>query len=171
MVALKSNQIVLQPLVFRGSATVILVIQALLTTGVVLNFGGSKIEVFLQVILGTSTLIVLAVSWSISGPGLEVLAQNNNFQTIDVSHDERIVQQIVLDREPAGSQRKVDSTIIVKNYALVGVSDDYTGGVTLLKKDFGNWEIVTETGGALGKSDLMYYGVPENVANQLIPKY
>ncbi len=115
-----------------------------------------------RLVLSTSLVVCGAITWSIAAPQFPVVAEN-----WEMYSDEQAVQQLVLQAEPAGSLRQIDSTKIVENYALVGISDDYTGGVVLLKKDNGTWTIVFETGGALGKSDLIRKGVPEYIAEEL----
>jgi len=100
-----------------------------------------------------------------------VLAQNSNYSDINSqSVDRRIIEKIIIDKFPPEGSFQITSLTIVEDYALVGVADDYTGGASLLKKEQGIWEIVVETGGALGVNDLVSYGVPEAIAEELMPK-
>ena len=115
-----------------------------------------------RLVLSTSLVVCGAITCTIVSPQFPVVAEN-----WEMYSDEQAVQQLVLQAEPVGSLRQIDSTKIVENYALVGISDDYTGGVVLLKKDNETWAIVFETGGALGKSDLIRKGVPEYIAEGL----
>lgn len=67
-----------------------------------------------------------------------------------------------LDRRP------INFFKVVKNYAIIAVSDAYTGGTYLYKWNGKNWELVVATGGGLNANDLMIFNVPSNIASDLV---
>ena len=87
------------------------------------------------------------------------------------SIDEAKVRQMVMAREAsAGGQRKIVYLAVVGDYAYVGLADDYTGGVSLYQKERNQWTVVAESGGAYTAKDLETFGVPPDIAQQLVPQ-
>ncbi len=87
------------------------------------------------------------------------------------SIDEAQVRQMVMAREAdAGGQRKIVYLAVVGDYAYVGLADDYTGGVSLYQKERNQWTVVAESGGAYTAKDLETFGVPPDIAQQLVPQ-
>ena len=87
------------------------------------------------------------------------------------SIDEAQVRQMVMAREAdAGGQRKIVYLAVVGDYAYVGLADDYTGGVSLYQKEGNQWTVVAESGGAYTAKDLETFGVPPDIAEQLVPQ-
>jgi len=122
---------------------------------------------FLRCLLLTTVFIPLILTDSNLSLNRQVIAQDNVISN-HRSNEVEILSKIALSLEPLGSQRKVDSGTIVKNYAMVGVSDKYTGGVVLLKKENDKWSTVFATGGGLNKSDLLNLQVPNEIVNLFI---
>ena len=120
---------------------------------------------------GAMAIIIITLFWCT--PRGKAFAQNNYLiaQYEQSVSDEEIIVQIITANFPPDSSRRISSIRIVENYALVSVVDDYTGGVSLLRKENDTWSIVVETGGALGVSDLLNYGVARDIANRLVPHY
>ena len=123
------------------------------------------------ILTGTTVIILVILFWCT--PRGEAFAQNNYLlaQYQQSVSDEEIISQIITANFPPDSSRRISSIRIVENYALVSVVDEYTGGVSLLRKENDAWSIVVETGGALGVSDLLNYGVARDIANRLVPHY
>lgn len=89
----------------------------------------------------------------------------------EISKDEAILRKTVMERETSsGGRGKIIYLKIASNYALVGIADDYTGGMSLYQKSNGTWKVLAESGGAFTVNDLKSLGIPSSIAKQLIPK-
>jgi hypothetical protein len=63
---------------------------------------------------------------------------------------------------------EVGQTMSVENYALVNWTYGEMGGQVLLKKEDGQWKVVTGSGGSLQNAEyLMKLGVPSGIAKTL----
>jgi hypothetical protein len=85
-------------------------------------------------------------------------------QTIERAAVKKAVQQ-ELGQSPLF---KVDKVAVTSDYALVIWLQGEGGGEALLKKASGTWTILANSGGAYGLKDLRGYGVPKEIAEQLL---
>lgn len=84
-------------------------------------------------------------------------------QTVD---DFELIRSVIAQR--TGHPTKVKPIHIVENYAFTSYVYGHAGGQALLKKNNGQWNVVTSDGGWIQEeSYLVKFGVPRNIAFEL----
>ena len=111
----------------------------------------------------------------ISSPTVNAITPQN--QTIQISQVDadpsEQVNQATLDylladvTEPA-QQPSVTRTTIVETYALITWQWGETGGQTVLELTDETWQVLVSGGGAVDAATLVSFGVPADIAEQLI---
>ena len=84
-------------------------------------------------------------------------------QTVD---DFEVIRSVIA--QTTGHPTKVKPIHIVENYAFASYVYGHAGGQALLKKNNGQWNVITSDGGWIQEASyLMKYGVPRNIALEL----
>ena len=121
-----------------------------------------------KIIISTLVLLIATMGFVPWTPWIA----SNSAMAQTISSDEAALRQIVMQEEAAvGSQRQIYSLKIVGDYATVSLRDNYTAGTSIYQKVNGVWQVLVESGGAFSVQELMNYGVPLEIAKQLVPRY
>lgn len=97
-----------------------------------------------------------------------VLAQQQRSRASDI---QQITKAVFQDNQPISPQApvKVDEVKIVNSYAIaIVLIGEHGGGMSVLQKKQGIWQVIGGGGGAVDEKYLVELGVPPSTAQQLI---
>ncbi len=99
---------------------------------------------------------------------ISVLAQRQRSRASDI---QQITKAVLQDNQPISPQApvKVDEVKIVNSYAIaIVLIGEHGGGMSVLQKKQGIWQVIGGGGGAVDEKYLVELGVPSSTAQQLI---
>lgn len=97
-----------------------------------------------------------------------VIAQQQRNRTSDI---QQITKAVLQDNQPISPQApvKVDEVKIVNSYAIaIVLIGEHGGGMSVLQKKQGTWQVIGGGGGAIDEKYLVDLGVPSSTAQQLM---
>lgn len=130
-----------------------------------LFLGLFTIVLVITTIFPTKSLVSAAVP--VKAPTMVVAQQQRN-RTSDI---QQITKAVLQDNQPISPQApvKVDEVNIVNSYALaIVLIGEHGGGISVLQKKQGVWQVIGGGGGAIDKKYLIELGVPPSTAQELM---
>lgn len=115
----------------------------------------------------TPNLVGAVVSYSAQ---MNVQIAQASFATNHAANEAEIKKVLLADAQKQNWQPEIGLITIADDYAIATVSDENTGGESVLKKQQGVWKIIGGTGGAFSQpEELVQYGkVPLPNARRLL---
>lgn len=116
----------------------------------------------------TFTPTVVGAVFSNSSQTSIQIAQNSS--TNNLADETQIKKVLLADAKAQNWQPEIGLITIANNYAIATVSDQVTGGESVLRKEQGTWKIVGGGGGAITKPEQLtnYFKVPLPTARRLL---
>lgn len=120
------------------------------------------------------TTVVTASSFVTSATArtpVSVIAQSQSYMTSD---EQQIVKAVLLNNQPNSPKEapaQANKIVIANSYALASVLvGEHGGGMAVLSKKQGIWQVIGGGGGWLALNDLVKLGIPRSSAQKLLER-
>ncbi|MBW4636212.1 MAG: hypothetical protein KME30_31335 [Iphinoe sp. HA4291-MV1] len=100
---------------------------------------------------------------------LVLIGQATN-EANDISIIRKVVAANATKYTPEWKYYTIDNICIAGAFATADIYDQNTGGERVLKKEAGNWKIISSTGGGYDENNLIHIGIPSDTAKKLLQK-
>jgi len=95
-------------------------------------------------------------------------ATTNQPNRMTQNTEQEVIKKTVQQKLRQSPLFKINKISVASDFALVLWVQGEGGGVVLLKKTSGTWNILVHSGGWYGLKDLKEYGVPQEIAERLL---
>jgi hypothetical protein len=114
-------------------------------------------------------LAAVITSMIVVDPPVNAMQSTTNHPDSMTQNTERAVVKKTVQKGLGQSPLfKINKVAVTSDYALVSWLQGEGGGVALLKKTSGAWNILAHGGGWYGLGELKKYGVPQAIAERLL---